>query len=60
MEITVQPGDTSEYYRHHLITRYIIILFCVSHIVVLDTNIWYHKTNVVSEEISITIGSEYD
>nr|CAH0111864.1 unnamed protein product [Daphnia galeata] len=28
--------------------------------IVLDTNIWYHKTNVVSEEISITIGSEYD
>ncbi|KAI9551541.1 hypothetical protein GHT06_021874 [Daphnia sinensis] len=28
--------------------------------IVLDTNIWYHKTNVVSEEVSITIGSEYD
>lgn len=28
--------------------------------VVLDTNIWYHKTSVVSDEISITIGSEYD
>lgn len=30
-------------------------------IIVLDTNIWYHKTYVVSEdEISITIGSEFD
>ncbi|CAL4086453.1 unnamed protein product, partial [Meganyctiphanes norvegica] len=29
-------------------------------IIVLDTNIWLHKTLIVSEEISITIGSEYD
>ncbi|XP_063603742.1 uncharacterized protein LOC134779450 [Penaeus indicus] len=29
-------------------------------IIVLDTNIWYHKTLIVSEELSITIGSEYD
>ena len=35
-------------------------MFYVEYLVVLDTNIWYHKTNVVSEEISITIGSEYD
>ena len=28
--------------------------------VVVDTNIWYHKTTVVSDETSITIGSEYD
>lgn len=28
--------------------------------IVLDTNIWYHKTTVVSEDVSITIGSEYD
>merc|ERR1719154_540899 len=29
-------------------------------IVVLDTNIWFHKTSIVSDDISITIGSEYD
>ncbi|XP_045117261.1 uncharacterized protein LOC123507962 [Portunus trituberculatus] len=29
-------------------------------IIVLDTNIWYHKTLIVSNELSITIGSEYD
>ncbi|XP_066962042.1 bifunctional arginine demethylase and lysyl-hydroxylase JMJD6-like [Macrobrachium rosenbergii] len=29
-------------------------------IIVLDTNIWYHKTLIVSEDLSITIGSEYD
>ncbi|CAF1234813.1 unnamed protein product [Adineta steineri] len=30
-------------------------------IIILNTNVWYHKTSVVSEdEISITIGSEFD
>uniref|UniRef100_T1JIM1 Cupin-like domain-containing protein n=1 Tax=Strigamia maritima TaxID=126957 RepID=T1JIM1_STRMM len=29
-------------------------------IIVLDTNWWFHKTLIVGEEISITIGSEYD
>lgn len=29
-------------------------------IIVLDTNIWYHKTLIVGNEMSITIGSEYD
>ena len=30
-------------------------------IIVLNTNVWYHKTFVASEdEISITIGSEFD
>ncbi|XP_064122537.1 uncharacterized protein LOC135226756 [Macrobrachium nipponense] len=29
-------------------------------IIVLDTNIWYHKTLIVSEDLSVTIGSEYD
>lgn len=28
--------------------------------VVLDTNRWYHKTLIVGDEISITIGSEFD
>lgn len=30
-------------------------------IIVLNTNVWYHKTSVISEdEISIAIGSEFD
>lgn len=29
-------------------------------IIVLDTNRWYHQTVIVSEEMSITIGAEYD
>ncbi|XP_037076776.1 bifunctional arginine demethylase and lysyl-hydroxylase JMJD6-B-like [Pollicipes pollicipes] len=29
-------------------------------IIVLDTNMWYHMTQIVSDEISITIGSDYD
>ncbi|XP_046620673.1 uncharacterized protein LOC124305371 [Neodiprion virginianus] len=29
-------------------------------IIVLDTNRWYHQTRIVSEEVSITIGAEYD
>jgi len=28
--------------------------------VVLDTNRWYHQTLIVSDEMSITIGAEYD
>ncbi|KZC14247.1 PREDICTED: uncharacterized protein LOC107192338 [Dufourea novaeangliae] len=29
-------------------------------IIVLDTNRWYHQTRIISEEMSITIGAEYD
>ncbi|XP_049954702.1 uncharacterized protein LOC126470740 [Schistocerca serialis cubense] len=29
-------------------------------IIILDTNRWYHKTLIVSNEMSITIGAEYD
>lgn len=29
-------------------------------LVVLDTNMWYHSTLNVGENISITIGSEFD
>lgn len=28
--------------------------------VVLDTNKWYHKTEVLPGEVSVTIGAEYD
>ncbi|XP_059052928.1 uncharacterized protein LOC131847381 [Achroia grisella] len=39
----------------HIILRS-IMLFAV----VVDTNRWYHKTNVLPGDISITIGAEYD
>nr|XP_027203789.1 bifunctional arginine demethylase and lysyl-hydroxylase psr-1-like [Dermatophagoides pteronyssinus] len=29
-------------------------------IIVLDTNIWYHKTLIIGDKISLTIGAEYD
>ncbi|KAF7493075.1 Bifunctional arginine demethylase and lysyl-hydroxylase JMJD6 [Sarcoptes scabiei] len=29
-------------------------------IIVLDTNVWYHKTLIVGDKISLTIGAEYD
>ena len=29
-------------------------------VVVLDTNKWFHQTDIVGKEMSITIGSEYD
>ncbi|XP_043563069.1 uncharacterized protein LOC122558491 isoform X1 [Chiloscyllium plagiosum] len=29
-------------------------------IIVLDTNKWFHETHILGEELSITIGSEYD
>lgn len=28
--------------------------------VVLDTNLWYHATQVLSDEVSVTVGAEYD
>lgn len=32
----------------------------ITHTVVLDTNKWYHKTEVLPGEVSVTIGAEYD
>ncbi|XP_015126093.1 bifunctional arginine demethylase and lysyl-hydroxylase JMJD6-B [Diachasma alloeum] len=29
-------------------------------IIILDTNRWYHQTRIISEDLSITIGAEYD
>ncbi|CAL1285779.1 unnamed protein product [Larinioides sclopetarius] len=29
-------------------------------VIVLDTNRWYHKTLIIGDDLSITIGSEYD
>lgn len=33
---------------------------CYIFVVILDTNVWYHSTKIVGNEMSITIGSEYD
>jgi len=64
MEVTVEPGDTSELnssgYWHTAHSLFLIGNVVGPVAVVLDTNIWYHKTSVVSEDVSITIGSEYD
>ncbi|XP_050426874.1 uncharacterized protein LOC126837113 [Adelges cooleyi] len=30
------------------------------HIIILDTNVWYHKTETIGQDISITVGGEYD
>lgn len=34
--------------------------FFLSLIVVLDTNKWYHQTETLGQDISITIGAEFD
>ena len=54
--VLVNPGDMSKL-ELDIITRSVLK---IQFPVVLDTNRWYHKTNVVSKEISITIGAEYD
>lgn len=39
----------------------IILMWCIFLIaVVLDTNKWFHQTDIMGKEMSITIGSEYD
>lgn len=35
-------------------------LLVLSSLVVLDTNKWFHQTDIIGNEMSITIGSEYD
>lgn len=34
--------------------------WCLGISVILDTNRWFHQTDIIGEEMSITIGSEYD
>lgn len=53
--VTVNPGEISESIR-----SYQTIANKFSFPVVLDTNKWFHKTNVLSDDVSITIGAEYD
>jgi len=64
IEVVVHPGDTSmspASLLNYSISYSSLNLFpYFVYAVVLDTNIWYHKTTVVSDEISIVIGSEFD
>ena len=39
---------------------FIIIIIIIIFAVVLDTNKWFHQTDILGKEMSITIGSEYD
>lgn len=59
MRATVRTGDISMF-RIGPFKIYGFYSFNEIVSVVLDTNRWYHKTNVLSGTISITIGAEYD
>jgi histone arginine demethylase JMJD6 len=57
-EVIVRPGDISKLRKIQKKNKNIHNFFLFT--VVLDTNKWYHKTNVQPGDISITIGAEYD
>ncbi|XP_012146378.1 adherens junction protein p120 isoform X5 [Megachile rotundata] len=44
----------------HYTCRRLEVVVHPGDIIVLDTNRWYHQTEIVSDEMSITIGAEYD
>ncbi|EZA62728.1 hypothetical protein DMN91_006754 [Ooceraea biroi] len=44
----------------HYVCKQLTVTVHPGEIIVLDTNRWYHQTKIVSEDISITIGAEYD
>ncbi|CAK9814733.1 hypothetical protein ANTPLA_LOCUS8320 [Anthophora plagiata] len=44
---------------HYSCNRLEVVVY-PGEIIVLDTNRWYHQTKIVSNEMSITIGAEYD
>ncbi|XP_011298259.1 uncharacterized protein [Fopius arisanus] len=44
---------------HYTCTR-VEVIVNPGEIIILDTNRWYHQTRIISEELSITIGAEYD
>ncbi|XP_008207611.1 uncharacterized protein LOC100119666 [Nasonia vitripennis] len=44
----------------HYVCRRLQVTVDPGEIIILDTNKWYHQTLIVSEDISITIGAEYD
>lgn len=57
-EVVVSPGEISKCERQHGPSNRSFNFPLLS--VVLDTNKWYHKTNVLPGEVSVTIGAEYD
>ncbi|KAG7207795.1 hypothetical protein KM043_009404 [Ampulex compressa] len=44
----------------HYACKRIEVIVHPGEIIILDTNRWYHQTKIVSEDMSITIGAEYD
>lgn len=64
MEVVMYPGEISNQiiYNFGLYIYFynISINDHISFIVVIDTNRWYHKTEILPGDISITIGAEYD
>lgn len=44
----------------HVIDTWHHDMCCISVVVLVDTNMWYHSTYIHPGEVSITIGSEYD
>ncbi|XP_046832780.1 uncharacterized protein LOC124430367 isoform X2 [Vespa crabro] len=44
----------------HYTCKQLEVVVRTGEIIVLDTNRWYHQTKIVSEDMSITIGAEYD
>lgn len=55
--VTVNKGDISELLFNFNECDMMQLLYMVT--VVLDTNKWYHQTEILPGNISITIGSEY-
>lgn len=62
LEVVVHPGEISKTFpfRRSSTSSFNSRSISSSRTVVLDTNRWYHQTVIVSEEMSITIGAEYD
>ncbi|XP_034943563.1 uncharacterized protein [Chelonus insularis] len=44
----------------HYVCNRLSIIVNEGEIIILDTNRWYHQTKIISENLSITIGAEYD
>lgn len=57
-EVVVNPGEISKLWEMYYL--YLSVPKFITPTVVLDTNKWYHKTEVLPGEVSVTIGAEYD
>ncbi|KYM77411.1 JmjC domain-containing protein 4 [Atta colombica] len=44
----------------HYTCKRLEVIVHTGEIIVLDTNRWYHQTKIISDDMSITIGAEYD